>query len=85
MFTFKGTHLYVLYEGYGFDVATLYATGFLVGAVTSPLIGPLVDKNGRRFSAIVYCALEILINTLEQYKCLDGVIAARVISSSYYF
>ena len=39
----QGTHLYVLYEGYGYSVASLYCLGFLTGAVTSPFIGPFVD------------------------------------------
>mmetsp|Transcript_39035 Transcript_39035/g.90850 ORF Transcript_39035/g.90850 Transcript_39035/m.90850 type:complete len:506 (-) Transcript_39035:674-2191(-) len=75
----QGTHLYVLYEGYNFNVATLYATGFAAGALASPFMGPMVDRVGRRTSAIIYCVLEILINSLEQYECLTGLILSRVI------
>jgi len=75
----QGTHLYVLYEGYNFNVATLYATGFAAGALASPFMGPLVDRIGRRKSAIYYCLLEIMINLLEQYECLTGLILARIV------
>jgi MFS family permease len=74
-----GTHLYALYEGYNFNVANLYAIGFAAGAVASPFMGPLVDKFGRRNSALVYCALEMLINGLEQYKCITGLLISRMI------
>jgi len=75
----QGTHLYVLYEGYGFSVASLYALGFLTGAVTTPLTGSLVDKFGRKWSAIIYCVLEISINQLEQYPFLWGLIISRMV------
>jgi len=75
----QGTHLYVLYEGYGFSVASLYSLGFLTGAVTTPLTSALVDKFGRKWSAIVYCILEISINQLEQYPFLAGLIISRMV------
>jgi len=75
----QGTHLYVLYEGYGFSVASLYSLGFLTGAVTTPLTGSLVDKFGRKWSAIIYCVLEISINQLEQYPFLAGLIISRMV------
>ncbi len=75
----QGTHLYALYHGYGFNVPNLYATGFIIGAVTSPFIGPLVDKFGRRKSAMIYCFLEMIINALEQYNFLPGIIVSRLI------
>lgn len=75
----QGTHLYVLYEGYGYSVATLYALGFISGAITSPFIGPLVDRIGRKKAAIIYCLLEIAINLMEQYPLFIGLILSRVI------
>jgi len=75
----QGTHLYVLYEGYGFSVASLYCLGFLTGAVTAPISGPLVDKFGRKKAAILYCALEMGINLLEQYPFLSGLIVSRMV------
>jgi MFS family permease len=74
-----GTHLYVLYDGYGFSVASLYSLGFITGAVTTPLTGSLVDKFGRKTSAIWYCILEIMINQLEQYPFLVGLVVSRMI------
>lgn len=75
----QGTHLYVLYEGYGFTVANLYCLGFLAGGLASPITGPLVDKLGRKKSAILYCILEIMINRLEQYPALAGLIISRMV------
>jgi len=75
----QGTHLYALYSEYNYNVASLYAIGFIAGALSSPLIGPMVDKFGRRNSAMVYCALEVLINMMEQYNCLTGLILSRMI------
>lgn len=75
----QGTHLYVLYEGYGFTVAYLYCLGFATGTILSPVTGPLVDKIGRKKAAILYCALEMLINWLEQYPSFVGLIASRMI------
>jgi len=75
----QGTHLYVLYEGYGFSVASLYCLGFVTGGLCSPITGPLVDKLGRKKAAILYCVLEMFINMLEQYPLLWGLIASRMI------
>merc|ERR1740124_1698599 len=75
----QGTHLYVLYEGYGYSVASLYSLGFIAGALTSPFIGPMVDGIGRKKAAMLYCVLEIIINYMEQYPLFIGLIASRVI------
>ena len=45
----------------------------------SPITGPLVDRIGRKNSAILYCTLEILINMLEQYPIHAGLIVSRMI------
>ena len=74
-----GTHLYVLYESYGYSVASLYCLGFATGGLMSPITGPLVDRLGRKKSAILYCVLAIFINMLEQYPVLSGLIASRMI------
>ena len=74
-----GTHLYVLYEGYGYSVASLYAIGFASGAITSPFIGPVVDKIGRKRAAIIYCVLEMIINYFEQYPIFLGLFLSRVL------
>lgn len=75
----QGTHLYALYDGYGLNVQNLYAAGFAAGALTAPFLGALVDKFGRRNSALVYCFLEMIINALEQYNFLPGIIVSRLI------
>lgn len=45
----------------------------------SPITGPWVDKMGRKRAAILYCVLEILINSMEQYPYLSFLIASRMI------
>ena len=74
-----GTHLYVLYDGYGFNVASLYALGFITGAITTPITGPLIDRFGRKRSVMLYCALEMWINLLEQYPFLSGLLVSRMV------
>ena len=74
-----GTHLYVLYEGYGFSVASLYCLGFFTGAVTAPITGPMIDRFGRKRTALLYCALEAGINLLEQFPFLSGLIVSRMV------
>jgi MFS family permease len=71
--------LYVLYEGYGFSPASLYSLGFVSGAFSSPFIGALVDKFGRKKAAVLYCILEIIINYMEQHPILIGLVLSRVI------
>ena len=60
-------------------MASLYSLGFVSGAITSPFIGPLVDRIGRKRAAIAYCILEIIINILEQYPLFIGLILSRVV------
>lgn len=51
----------------------------MVGALTSPFIGPIVDKIGRKRSAILYCLLEMFINYLELFPMIAGLIVSRMI------
>ena len=53
--------------------------GFITGAITAPITGPLIDKFGRKKSALLYCALEVGINMLEQFPFLSGLIVSRVV------
>ena len=71
--------MYVLYEGYGYSVASLYSLGFVSGAFSSPFTGAFVDKFGRKKAAMLYCLLEIVINYMEQYPILIGLVMSRVI------
>lgn len=75
----QGTHLYVLYEGYGYSVSSLYSLGFVSGALTSPFIGPVVDKIGRKRAAMIYCFLEIIINYFEQFPIFAGLLLSRIL------
>merc|ERR1719343_1496660 len=61
----QGTHMYTLYLSYNVNVSALFITGFLSGAIFAPFLGSFVDKFGRKSSCIMYCILEIIINTLE--------------------
>ncbi|KAH7478918.1 Molybdate-anion transporter [Phytophthora ramorum] len=61
----QGTHMYSLYQSYGMNVGALFLTGFLSSVVFGNFVGLLVDKYGRRKACLVYCALEIVINLLE--------------------
>ncbi len=47
--------------------------------MTSPFIGPIVDKIGRKKAAMLYCFLEMVINLLEQYPIFAGLIISRVV------
>ncbi len=75
----SGTHLYVLYEGYSFLVASLYSLGFFSGALSSPFTGAFIDKFGRKKAAMLYCILEIAINYMEQYPIPAGLVFSRII------
>ncbi|KAL7575131.1 hypothetical protein ACA910_000497 [Epithemia clementina (nom. ined.)] len=75
----QGTHLYKLYDGYGFSVASLYCLGFLTGGLLSPITGPWIDKMGRKRAAMLYCSLEVFINAIEQFPYFSFLVASRVI------
>eukprot|EP00980_Cylindrotheca_fusiformis_P001816 scaffold408_cov71-Cylindrotheca_fusiformis.AAC.17 len=64
---------------YLFVVLSIMLADGLQGAVTTPLTGSLVDKFGRKNSAICYCVLEIMINQLEQYPYIAGLIVSRMV------
>ena len=46
-------------------IGTLFITGFATSSVASLFVGPLIDTYGRKLSCLVYCVLEIIINTME--------------------
>ena len=39
----QGTHMYTLYLSYGVNVAALFLTGFLSGAIFAPFLGVVQD------------------------------------------
>ncbi|KAL3925253.1 MAG: hypothetical protein SGILL_000531 [Bacillariaceae sp.] len=75
----QGTHMYTLYLSYNVNVSALFLTGFLSGAIFAPFLGSFVDKFGRKNSCIVYCVLEIIINTLEHYQDFGILLLGRVL------
>jgi len=75
----QGTHMYTLYLSYGVNVAALFLTGFLSGAIFAPFLGSAVDKFGRKKSCCVYCILEIIINTLEHSTNFEILLFGRVL------
>mmetsp|Transcript_15259 Transcript_15259/g.35361 ORF Transcript_15259/g.35361 Transcript_15259/m.35361 type:complete len:483 (-) Transcript_15259:153-1601(-) len=75
----QGTHMYTLYLSYNVNVSALFITGFLSGAVFAPFLGSIVDKFGRKNSCIMYCILEIIINTLEHSHDFGVLLFGRVL------
>ncbi|CDH52201.1 major facilitator superfamily protein [Lichtheimia corymbifera JMRC:FSU:9682] len=59
----QGPYLYKLYQSYGFElvqIAFLFLTGFVSGALGGTAVGSLADSWGRRRICIVFCATLIL-------------------------
>jgi len=75
----QGTHMYTLYLSYGVNISALFLTGFLSGAIFAPFLGSAVDKFGRKRSCIVYCVLEIIINTMEHSTDFTILIMGRIL------
>eukprot|EP00549_Striatella_unipunctata_P004238 CAMPEP_0118715768 /NCGR_PEP_ID=MMETSP0800-20121206/27085_1 /TAXON_ID=210618 ORGANISM="Striatella unipunctata, Strain CCMP2910" /NCGR_SAMPLE_ID=MMETSP0800 /ASSEMBLY_ACC=CAM_ASM_000638 /LENGTH=479 /DNA_ID=CAMNT_0006622027 /DNA_START=60 /DNA_END=1500 /DNA_ORIENTATION=- len=75
----QGTHMYTLYLSYNVNISALFLTGFLSGAVFAPFLGSAVDKYGRKRSCIVYCVLEIIINTMEHSTNFTILLTGRVL------
>eukprot|EP00936_MAST-01D_sp_MAST-1D-sp1_P002491 g2491.t1 len=71
--------MFTLYQSYGVDISTLFVTGFASSAVFSMFIGPLVDRWGRRRSCVIYCVLELIINTLEHFSNFSLLLLGRVL------
>lgn len=75
----QGTHMYTLYLSYNVNISALFLTGFLSGAIFAPFLGSFVDKFGRKRSCIVYCVLEIIINTLEHSQNFIVLLIGRIL------
>ena len=75
----QGTHMYTLYLSYNVNISALFLTGFLSGAFFAPFLGSAVDKFGRKNSCIVYCVLEIVINTMEHSTNFTILLMGRVL------
>jgi MFS transporter, MFS domain-containing protein family, molybdate-anion transporter len=75
----QGTNMYTLYQSYGVSVGTLFLTGFSSSAVFGTFLGLFVDRYGRRLGCLVFCVLEIIINTLEHYPAMHLLLLGRVL------
>jgi len=78
----QGTHMYALYQSYGLSkdqIGNLFLTGFGAGAVSSTMIGPFVDRFGRKSGCVVYCVLEIVINILEHFSSMRLLLLGRML------
>ena len=75
----QGTHMYTLYLSYGVDISTLFLVGFLSGAIFAPFLGSFIDKFGRKNSCILYCVLEIVINTMEHSTNFPILLLGRIL------
>jgi len=63
----QGTHLYVLYEGYGYSVASLYCLGFVLAALASQdlLLTKLVAAVQPFFT--VFCKCRSILSSVLQH------------------
>lgn len=75
----QGTHMYTLYLSYNVNISALFLTGFLSGAIFAPFLGSAVDKFGRKRSCVVYCILEIIINTMEHSQNFIILLIGRIL------
>lgn len=75
----QGTNMYTLYDGYDMPIGTLFLTGFTSSAVFGTFIGLYADKYGRKLGCVVFCILEIIINTLEHYPNFALLMVGRVL------
>jgi MFS family permease len=58
-------------------IGTLFFVGFATSSVFSGLVGPLIDKYGRRLGCVVYCLLEIAINLMEDVADMRVLLFGR--------
>ena len=75
----QGTNMYTLYKGYDMPVATLFLTGFTSSALFGSVVGLKVDQYGRKFGCVLFCVLEIIINTLEHFPNIQLLLLGRVL------
>jgi MFS family permease len=58
-------------------IGTLFFVGFATSSVFSGLVGPMIDKYGRRLGCVVYCLLEIAINLMEDVADMRVLLMGR--------
>ncbi|KAI9906850.1 hypothetical protein PsorP6_004465 [Peronosclerospora sorghi] len=81
--SFSPFHLHLLFchykSAYNLNVGVLFLTGFFSSIVFGNFIGPLVDKYGRRKACLFYCALEVVINILENIPNMVLLLVGRML------
>ena len=60
-------------------IATLFTTGFLCSGLFGTFVGSLVDRYGRKNGVVLFCVLEIAINTMEEYEDMRVLLLGRVL------
>merc|ERR1719473_1545576 len=82
----QGTHMWTLYNEYRQQksipedgISSLFLTGFATSAVCSSIIGPYIDRYGRKAAVVIYCILELIINTLEHFPNFYWLIVGRLL------
>lgn len=74
--------MYSLYQSYGIipsKISNLFLSGFLSAAFFGTFIGSFIDHYGRRNACLVYCVLEVIINTLEHSSNYQLLVLGRVL------
>ncbi|KAI7855304.1 hypothetical protein BDC45DRAFT_505898 [Circinella umbellata] len=72
----QGPYLYKLYQSYGFDlvqIAFLFLTGFVSGAIGGTAAGSLADSWGRRRGCLLFCVtsfISLLLRLGNNYPLL---------------
>ncbi|KAI9264113.1 hypothetical protein BDA99DRAFT_508441 [Phascolomyces articulosus] len=87
----QGPYLYKLYQSYGFDlvqIAFLFLTGFVSGAIGGTAAGSLADSWGRRRGCLLFCvtSLTSLFLRLRSYYpllFLSHVLSGMAASMQY--
>ncbi|KAI0839962.1 DUF791-domain-containing protein [Hypoxylon sp. FL0890] len=79
----QGPYLYSLYrDEHGLSerlVSTLFATGFLSGAISAYFIGALADKHGRKAVCMVFCLLYAMSSFFTVIPTVPMLFLGRVL------
>ncbi|OQS04506.1 Major Facilitator Superfamily (MFS) [Thraustotheca clavata] len=75
----QGPNMYTLYKSYGMDVGKLFMIGFLSSALSSCFVGQLVEKWGPKQACLIYCLLEVMINSMEHFPNFKLLVLSRIL------
>lgn len=79
----KGPYVYALYEEYGFNsfqIAWLFAGGFLSSLIFGTVAGAISDLWGRKFMAITFCAVYALSALTKIVNSFAVLMLGRILS-----